>query len=1008
MKHRTSSLFLAAASTFLTQAHAQDLYLTRSGQPTATIAIAKEPVHAAVFAARELQYHVHKITGATLPIVADDVRVAGNRILVGESAGTRQLGLATDELGEQEYLIQFRPNTLVLLGRDDAKPVEGNVSVVGDIERTEGRFGRSVAFNGKDTAVTVRGGGFNDEEGTVEAWVWLPAEPQPRHNTILRLDGTGPWTYHILSRAPKTTRIHYVTYDGKTGYSVTSRELTPGWHHARVTYRATEGKQELFVDGVSQGTTKYTKTTCWDADLQIGGISRPSQQRTDNPFRGRIDEVRISTVCGPADASILTAAPESDAHTAVLLHFDEASGTPTDASGIIRPVRPPDCYDDQATSYAAHDFLERFCDVRWYGPTEIQMVHPTTPTLKVSPRSIRRAPAFKLRSGHPKQPMVIGRALWNNASTSEIQLFWARLKGGGEKYACNHSFYGYYNRFWKKDTHRPDLFEESHPDWFAQGYDGKPPQMCFSNEGFITQVVQDARTYFDGKPADPGARALGRYFGLVPMDNNRQCKCSACQAQMNEDERNNPQFNNGLVSDLIFGFVNEVAREVGKTHPDQYLSSIAYHDYAYYPRRVKLEPNVSVQLCLTVRHWWAPCMKENDLSMYREWVANEKGKRPLYLWLYYCFPELNARNRHFHCFPGFSVHTHAKQIKMFAADGIRGATTGGGRGEQVDMYVTLKLFDDPSLDVDELLDEFFTRYYGAAAQPMKRIHLLIEQTYGNPANYPEEMQKEVGIWHQTEEIAWDYLGTEERMAELGTLMAEARRTAQTDVEKRRVAIFDKGVWEYLVEGRRKYLAKKAIAPEIEKLKAQTPPEVRVPRQASTAGDASKIDWSSAAVLGGWRTVDGYETKRKLEARAAHDGEHLYLQLQDVVPPKQLVSRSDVWSGDDWELFFAASRAKPYYQFGVAPNGKHRALAYGTSDWDSGAKVVSDTSAADRWTVRLSFPLHGLIPGGVRTGATLYANLYRATAKEPRELLAWSPNFVRSFHELSRLGELILE
>ena len=32
-------------------------------------------------------------------------------------------------------------------------------------------------------------------------------------------------------------------------------------------------------------------------------------------------------------------------------------------------------------------------------------------------------------------------------------------------------------------------------------------------------------------------------------------------------------------------------------------------------------------------------MKANDLGFYRDWVDHEKGRR-LYVWLYYCFPEL--------------------------------------------------------------------------------------------------------------------------------------------------------------------------------------------------------------------------------------------------------------------------------------------------------------------------------------------------------------------------------
>ena len=41
---------------------------------------------------------------------------------------------------------------------------------------------------------------------------------------------------------------------------------------------------------------------------------------------------------------------------------------------------------------------------------------------------------------------------------------------------------------------------------------------------------------------------------------------------------------------------------MAKTHPDKYLSTLAYSEYAYYPRKVHLEPNISVQMCLHARH----------------------------------------------------------------------------------------------------------------------------------------------------------------------------------------------------------------------------------------------------------------------------------------------------------------------------------------------------------------------------------------------------------------------
>ena len=38
-------------------------------------------------------------------------------------------------------------------------------------------------------------------------------------------------------------------------------------------------------------------------------------------------------------------------------------------------------------------------------------------------------------------------------------------------------------------------------------------------------------------------------------------------------------------------------------------------------------------------------------------------------------------------------------------------------------------------------------------------------------------------------------------------MEEARQAARTEVEKQRMALFDEAVWEYMVEGRRRWMEK---------------------------------------------------------------------------------------------------------------------------------------------------------------------------------------------------------
>jgi len=96
-----------------------------------------------------------------------------------------------------------------------------------------------------------------------------------------------------------------------------------------------------------------------------------------------------------------------------------------------------------------------------------------------------------------------------------------------------------------------------------------------------------------------------------------------------------------------------------------------------------------------------------------------------------------------------------------------------------------------------MIDEFFVRYYGNASTPMKKVYETIEKIYAAPA--PS---------HQNEQYAWTRLGTEKTMAKLDTLMNEARMAAQTKVEKQRVALFDKGIWRYMLAGRKAYLDRK--------------------------------------------------------------------------------------------------------------------------------------------------------------------------------------------------------
>lgn len=776
--------------------------LARDGKPAATIIVAKGAAAAADFAAAELQEHVRKITGATLPIVTDEAPAEGRRILVGESAATRALKVGT-ALKPQECLITFLPDTLVLMGRD-AQPDDPAAAAVRP-QRAGGKFGGALKFDGVKTALSVPDCPFDDAAGSLEAWVWLPAAAPAKPGTILRLDGQTPWTYHILQRDPKSGVISYTTYDGKRGYGVRSGPLPEGWHHLLATYDAEAEKMELHVDGKLAGAAKYVRTTCKGASLKIGGVKADGLHDASNLFEGLIDEARISKRVRAATPGSPQTPCAPDPDTVALFHFDETAGQPHNSATARHTATPPGFFEERGSLDAVYDFLERFCGVRWYAPTELGLVCPSSPTLAVRGRDILRAPAMDYL-WLASSPLYLP-APPDKVPAHEVTLWKLRMRLGGQPFSGNHSFYGYYDRFLKE-----------HPDWFAQGHAGKPPQMCYTHPGFIRQVVQDARDYFDGKGKHPGAVAMGDLFSLGPMDNSQYCTCPRCQPLFDAGERDNPQFTGGYASAYIFGFVNAVASEVRKTHPGKWVGTLAYSKYGYCPPAVRLEPNIKVQLCLHTRNWWCPSMEANDRKTLAGWRSQDP-ERPIYLWLYYCFPALSANFGKFHYFPGFFAHRVVDQMRLFHKTKIRGiflehSSECGATYlmDQLELYLTFKLADDPDLDGEALIAEFFTRYYGAAAAPMKALYLAIEDAYSNPACYPEAIRTSPAHQHQTAQLAWDSLGMPERMAHYARLMGQARAAAETPAEKARVALFEKGIWDYMVEGRKRHDTR-AASPE---------------------------------------------------------------------------------------------------------------------------------------------------------------------------------------------------
>lgn len=462
------------------------------------------------------------------------------------------------------------------------------------------------------------------------------------------------------------------------------------------------------------------------------------------------------------------------------------AGLPARSTGEIEL---PGLYDLQGTCYAVYDFLERFCGVRWYGPALINQVIPTSANLSVTGTDLRRAPALKHRSAMSRGSWPFLRGQWGTYSESEVFLYWRRMRLGGEKWAANHTIH--------RQTIKDVLND---PEYQAEG-PARGMNLCYTNPKLVQAVANLARDFFDGRKELPeGFKAMGDYFALVPEDVGQFCRCADCRALLRQGkDRHTGHFSSGVVSNYWFSFVNAVARELKKTHPDKYIATLAYWEYAYPPEGFDLEPNVSIAPCLhTCYYPHNAAVRENDMKLYNQWLAQTTA--PMFMWVYYHHPMEPALIQHWKCFPHVAIHTTARYARKFIADGVRGIFECGEQ-DQLEQYILVKLWDDPTLDVDAAIEEFFTLYFGAAARPMKDFYLELEAVACNPANYPE------GTRWPSEALSWQHLGTAERMDKLGALMAAARRLAETDTEKRRVALWDDALWQWMVAGRSAFMAK---------------------------------------------------------------------------------------------------------------------------------------------------------------------------------------------------------
>ena len=441
--------------------------------------------------------------------------------------------------------------------------------------------------------------------------------------------------------------------------------------------------------------------------------------------------------------------------------------------------------NELGTLWATYRFLEQCLGVRWFMPGELGEVVPKRSTIEIGRIDETDEPHFVFR--------YVGANAWSRRNRMN-----GRLSVDGRRAGFN--MWGGYHTLGR--LLHPSKYFDEHPDWFPE-INGKrtkcnplwaPPQgytygnqICTTNPGAIAQVVENIRELLR---EDPSIRVVS----VGPNDGHGWCGCADCKAEDEPDVGRDQ-----LRSRRLLVFYNAIAREVRETHPGVLIKGGAYNVYTRPPRDpgLKAEPNLAVMIC----HYEQYCMNHSVFDpecrrnpAYRELL--EDWRRLVgHIYFYEYYQKFNWCE-----IPWAIVHTIRRDIPEFhRLGGIDGLFTQYSSRNTSTMllnhYVAAKLLWDADADVDALLADFYEKYYGAAATPMRQYHEAWEQALRDSGRcFPGGGVNAVGVY------------TPDRLSRADGLLREALGLADDDLVRRRLHLH-----ELSLDYTRRYLAFKQLA-----------------------------------------------------------------------------------------------------------------------------------------------------------------------------------------------------
>lgn len=417
------------------------------------------------------------------------------------------------------------------------------------------------------------------------------------------------------------------------------------------------------------------------------------------------------------------------------------------------------------TRFGACDFLERYVGVRWLMPGENGEDVPQLQNIGVPfDAYVQEEPAFMMR--------VFSPLFDPGRETGTVQNKWAVDNRMHWRVDFHHNIYSLFPSS-EYATSNPEFYPTRDGERkIPAETDTTSWQPCFNVPATVDIAVEKIIRYFEENP-EATSFSLGVNDTAFFCDGTHDDEYAHSTTKINSI---------GLpdMSDLYYGWVNEVVRQVREVYPDKWFGLLAYQNVTD-PPSFALEEHV-VPFITKDRHAW---IDEEVEAVGKDKMDGWNAVTDTIGWYDYMYGFS-------YTVPRVYPHLMAENYQYAAENGVTAhyAELYPNWGEGPKPWISAKLQWDPYLDVDELLDEWYLRAVGSEAAP------YLKEYYDHWEEFWTVRIKDSAWFNGSKNGTWlgfnnaGYLDlvTNEEIAASRVLLETAVEKAQTEQQKARANI----------------------------------------------------------------------------------------------------------------------------------------------------------------------------------------------------------------------------